>query len=123
MVVSAIASGSSLFATLIFLRHSTKSYPHLVLSGLAELRAHIARSIDNAFHAKHTAPGTDEKQQTPLQLPEGTPKLIPTAQLHLAFAQSFLEMHYNFLHVKEIRPFTHIIDRLRTELSCVFMAF
>lgn len=123
MIVSAIASGSSLLATLLFLRRSTKSYPYLVVSSLAELRAHIARSIDHAFHTKHPVPGTDEKQQIPLQLPEATPKLIPQAELHLAFAQSFLEMHYNFLHVKEIRPFTHIIDRLRTELSCVFVAF
>lgn len=123
MVVSTVASIASLLGTLLFLRHSSKAYPHLIVDALGELREHIVRNIDHAFNTKHDKPDANVGQKKPLQLPKTTPKLIPTAELHLAFAQAFLEMHYNFLHVKEIRPFIHIIDRLRTELSCAFIVF
>lgn len=53
-----------------------------------------------------------------LQIPAPIPKLSSTAELHRGFTQAYLEVHYNRVHVKEIRAFIHIIDRLRTELSC-----
>lgn len=130
LIISAIAAGSSLVATLLFLHQSAKSYPCLVVNSLAGLREHIETNIDQAFRQDQESPHSSRiKSEKPLNNSNAKPvapvmpKVVPTAELHRAFARAFLEMHYNRVHVKEIRAFTHIIDRLQTELSCTSVCF
>ena len=111
--MSATAACTSLLGTALFLRQSSKSYPHLVVHSLEHLRQQIALSVSKAFKSQ----SMDSKNPKPLELLD-TPPLASATLLHTAYAHAFFEPRYGRLHIKEIHSFIHLIERLRSELSC-----